>query len=617
MKVNNANLREVVILLLIVVLMGLQTPWSVASTQNKVLTIYFNNKSALINLSDYKKLVEVVDQINKVNGKKVVVSVTGFTRIKGNTELDKKYLIRRVNNVIEKLEDIGLNAKFTKNLNGKVNSSGSKSRKVVVTFKWQADLTPSIPVAPLVSPTNLSVTPSDRTLLVSFTPPILITGQAAITGYEYQLNSDGIWRATSSIAPFISIGGLINNTTYSIEVRAVNLIGKGIASAAISGTPINTVPNPPTNLSVVAGYGQLTINFRPGFNGGSPILDYEYTLNGGATWVPSVPRLNTSQIVIQNLTGGVNYSQIKLRAVNSNGKSTESGVISGTPLASVPSAPTNLVVSAGDGQLIINFTPAISNGSPILRYEYSLDGGSSFTQFSVNYVNSPVIITGLTNRALYTSIKLRAINSLGIGPSSATISGTPSRAPTSPTITAVVPGDRSLIVSFTPGIDYGLGVSNYQYTLDGGSTWITLTPPDGLSPITIMGLTNGVTYSALRLRAVNSVGAGDRSELFSGTPTKPATAPAAPIVISLLPGNQKVVLALSNTVSNGGSALIRYEYSLNGGNTWVPLSLPTSGNSVEITGLINGNSYTQVKLRSINGLGASPATTIPTFKPNT
>jgi titin len=212
---------------------------------------------------------------------------------------------------------------------------------------------------------------------------------------------------------------------------------------------------------------------------------------------------------------------------------------------------------------------------------------------------------------------LRAINSLGIGPSSATISGTPSRAPTSPTITAVVPGDRSLIVSFTPGIDYGLGVSNYQYTLDGGSTWITLTPPDGLSPITIMGLTNGVTYSALRLRAVNSVGAGDRSELFSGTPTKPATAPAAPIVISLLPGNQKVVLALSNTVSNGGSALIRYEYSLNGGNTWVPLSLPTSGNSVEITGLINGNSYTQVKLRSINGLGASPATTIPTFKPNT
>ena len=180
----------------------------------------------------------------------------------------------------------------------------------------------------------------------------------------------------------------------------------------------------------------------------------------------------------------------------------------------------------------------------------------------------------------------------------------------------MTPGDRALVVAFIPGNDFGSSVSNYEYSLDGGISWKALSPVDGTTPITISGLTNGVVYSALRIRAVNSIGSGDRSELFSGTPAAAATAPAAPLIITLLPGNGKISLTLSPTVSNGGSPLSRYEYSLNSGSTWSNLALPVSGNVVEIINLINGTSYSQVRLRSVNSVGTSSSISVPSFTPN-
>jgi hypothetical protein len=84
----------------------------------------------------------------------------------------------------------------------------------------------------------------------------------------------------------------------------------------------------------------------------------------------------------------------------------------------------------------------------------------------------------------------------------------------------------------------------------------------------------------------------------------------------LLPGNQKVALTLSAATSTGGSALLRYEFSLNNGTTWSNLALPESGNIVEITGLTNGTSYSQIRLRSVNAVGTSSSTSVPSFTPN-
>jgi hypothetical protein len=590
---------------------------AIASTQSKLITISFGAKSATVTTSNSQKLSKVVDQINAINGKDVSVLVTGYTR-SVSTALDRQFLLKRVNNVISNLEDLGLDAVFSKNLKGRVNSSGADARKVVVRFKWNSATTPTpLPTAgPLAAPTNLLVSPSDRALNITFTPPTLLQGQSMITGYEHQINADGVWRSSLIVNSSISIIGLVNSTNYTVQIRAINVTGKGIASATVTGTPVNTVPSPPTNLLVVAGFGQLVLNFTAGFNGGSPITSYEYTINGGTNWISFPAGQTSSPLIITGLSGGTNYSQIKLRAVNLNGRSTDSATVSGTPLVSAPSAPSNLIVTPGDGQLTLTFSPANANGSPIIRYEYSLNGGTTFSSFPVNYLTSPVIITGLTNRALYPSIRLRAVNSVGPGAASASVSGTPSRVPTAPTISSVVAGNQSLTVSFVPGNDFGVTPTNYQFSLDGGTSWMALSPADVISPITIPGLTNGVTYSALRLRVVNAIGVGDRSELFSGTPIAAPTAPAAPVIVSLLPADKKLVIVLSGSVSTGGSPLIRYEYSLNGGSTWNPLLLPGVENILEILGLTNGTTYSQLRLRSVNAVGPSPTTALPTITPN-
>ncbi|MFA7267635.1 MAG: fibronectin type III domain-containing protein, partial [Candidatus Nanopelagicales bacterium] len=105
--------------------------------------------------------------------------------------------------------------------------------------------------------------------------------------------------------------------------------------------------------------------------------------------------------------------------------------------------------------------------------------------------------------------------------------------PAAPIITAVTPGDSSLSVTFTAGSANGSAITNYEYSVDGGTTWVARGPAATTSPVVVTGLTNGTTYPVM-LRAVNSVGASSASDSVSGTPAAvsppPVQGPAAPAV---------------------------------------------------------------------------------------
>jgi gliding motility-associated-like protein len=82
--------------------------------------------------------------------------------------------------------------------------------------------------------------------------------------------------------------------------------------------------------------------------------------------------------------------------------------------------------------------------------------------------------------------------------------------PSAPTNLSYSPSNGQVVLSFTAAYDGGATLSNYEYSLDNGTTWTALNPVDVSSPITITGLSNGVTYP-LRIRAVNSAGSGAAS----------------------------------------------------------------------------------------------------------
>jgi hypothetical protein len=162
----------------------------------------------------------------------------------------------------------------------------------------------------------------------------------------------------------------------------------------------------------------------------------------------------------------------------------------------------------------ISFTQTASGFSPaVSNYEYSTDNGTSWTaRFPASYL-SPLIITGLTNSTTY-ALQIRAINSIGTSCPSLSASVTPAlgSVPDAPTNLVVTPINSGGMIQFTtPTNDRGSSITNYEYSIDGGSNWITPSPAITTSPLIISsGLTNCTSYQ-LQLRAVNISGSGAAS----------------------------------------------------------------------------------------------------------
>ena len=485
------------------------------------------------------------------------------------------------------------------------------------------------------APTSLVSTPGNGQLSIAFIAPTF-DGGLPITNYEWSINAGSTWTAFSPadiISPVV-ITGLTNGSPYIVYLRAVNSLGSGKTSAALStNTTPYTVPTAPTSLSSTAGNTQLTISFTaPSTNGGNAITNYEYALsiNSGSTygsWTALFPSDTLTPITITGLTNGQAY-YVKLRAVTGLTTGNESVAVAiNTMPFTTPTAPTSLVSTPGNAQLSIAFTAPTSSGGPaITNYEYALstNSGSTYgawTAISPADALTPVVITGLTNGTAY-YVKLRAITTLANGAESVAVfaNTTPFTVPTAPTTLVSTAGNTSLSIAFTtPSDNGGFAITNYQYAVstNSGSTygsWTAISPLDATSPVTVPSLTNGTAYY-VKLRAVTSVSIGVES-LPVSTNTTPFTNPDAPTLLSSVAGNTQLQISFTPG-SSGGPAITNYEYALstNSGSTygaWIAVSPVDPSSPVTITGLTNGQGY-YVKLRAItslaNGTESAPVTT--------
>ena len=313
----------------------------------------------------------------------------------------------------------------------------------------------------------------------------------------------------------------VTNTKLLLNVtNSSNYITDSSGTQTVSNSSVvfrsadTTVPNAPTSLSATAGDGQAIISFTPGSNGGSAITNYKYSTDG-SNYIELSPAVTTSPITITGLTNGTSYG-IYLKAVNARGESSASSSVSVTP-STIPSSPTSLSASAGDGSATISFTPGANGGNAITNYQYSTDG-TNYTALSPTDTSSPITINGLTNGTSYT-IYLKAVNPNGVSSASSSVTVTPSTIPSAPTSLSASAGDGSATISFTPGANGGNAITNYKYSID-GSTYTDLSPSDASTPITISGLTNGTSYT-IYLKAVNANGDSSASTSVSVIPSQP------------------------------------------------------------------------------------------------
>ncbi|WP_425288955.1 Ig-like domain-containing protein [Shewanella xiamenensis] len=321
--------------------------------------------------------------------------------------------------------------------------------------------------------------------------------------------------ATSGSSVTVTVSGITGNGTIKLNLNGATNISDAAGNvgpaAYTSGSAhtvaIPTVPDAPTIGTATAGDGQVSVAFSaPGNNGGSAITGYTVTSNpGGFTNTGA-----SSPILITGLTNGTAYT-FTVTATNGIGTGTASAASnSATPKAD------QTITFAQPSNYNFGTTPnlsATSDSGLTVTFSSSTTGVCTVSGVALTFVSAGTCTIDAD----------QAGNSATNAATTVTQSFTVNAVvPDAPTIGTATAGDAEATVTFTAPASTG-GAS----ILAGG--YIVTASPGGAtgtgsgSPVTVTGLTNGVSYT-FTVTATNSAGTGAASAASNSiTPASPQT----------------------------------------------------------------------------------------------
>jgi gliding motility-associated-like protein len=348
---------------------------------------------------------------------------------------------------------------------------------------------------------------------VFFAPSVLVKDannnavQGAPVSISVQSGAGKIYPALiSNITPTYTVGGsdinqnewrafLFTNGTTAVKVRGISLvlnsinnvypanIGVKVAIYSVTGgnpdLPLAVSDDRIINLSASNTWAKFLLNTELELSANTA---YALVISGldntGFKWANTEPRINPM------MYGDASFTIAKRR-------------VNGTW--------TNLNDSNN---------PITSNNALVLVIDPGVSG-------TINLTTNAAGIATLGSWTLGTAAGTNTLTatSTGLTGSPLTFTAEAISRPAKPAQLSATPSDRQISISFTPAADGGRAITNYEYSLDQGTTWIAFNPAKTSSPLIITGLNNGTRYP-VQIRALNSVGAGVASDEVSATPTK-------------------------------------------------------------------------------------------------
>ena len=480
------------------------------------------------------------------------------------------------------------------------------------------------------APSNLTGTPRHAEAILTWDKADAGT---AVTKYQvrYKQTGEKDWESDwadipGSDANTVShtIGGLGNDVAYTIELRAHNPAGEG-TSASVSVTP-RPRPQAPTNLSATPGSESAMLSWNAPSD--STITHYQYRVSadGGTTWDPdwtdiAASDATTTTHTLTSLTNDQEYL-MQLRAVNPYGESDATSA-SVTPVAR-PAAPVSLVVSGGEGQVILTWNAPSDSTITHYQYRQSTDDGTTWDPDWTDIAGSGATTTTHTLTLLTNDVthlfQLRAVNVSGNGTASQG-GATPRLLPQAPASLSAQPSDEQVTLSWDNSNNDSITTYQYRHRktteADWNPDWTDIAGSDADTVSHVLDDLDNRKEYIFEIRAVNSSGGGTESRVTA----TPQALPPAPAGFEAQPDDASANLSWADP---DDSLIEKYQYrvSADGGTTWNPGWTDIPGSAATTTyftasGLANAVEHT-FEVRAMNEAGegaASRDTATPNILP--
>ncbi|MDN4613797.1 fibronectin type III domain-containing protein [Leifsonia sp. F6_8S_P_1B] len=238
--------------------------------------------------------------------------------------------------------------------------------------------------------------------------------KAGASGTLYVNSTTGAYRFEPDAAAIDRT--LVSATdAFAVTVTADGKQAQAQLSVAITVAVAGTA-HAPTGLQAAPGDASARLTWTaPDWTGGAAVTGYriETSTDGGTTWVEAVADTGSADTsaTVTGLQNGTD-TRFRVSAITSEGTGAASDPASTTPRTAA-SPVTVVSVKPGNHTLTVDFAPpASTGGTPVTGYEYSLDGGKTWTAFDASV--SPLVVRGLDNGTDY-AFTMRAVTAAGPG----------------------------------------------------------------------------------------------------------------------------------------------------------------------------------------------------------
>jgi hypothetical protein len=270
---------------------------------------------------------------------------------------------------------------------GRVYSSDASEPYGPVLLVDQPPEAPGIINVNGASPTRLNPTVS-----ISFANPF----NTSITNYSYSINGETPYTDLSpsqtSSPLIIPATGLISGTSYTFQIKAINMLGSSSASTSVSRT-FYMPPLAPTITSVNGNPENKNISISFANPSDTSITNYSYIINGKIPYNVLSPSQSSNPLTIPpNGLNSRSSSTFRIKAINISGSSSESDEFSSTITIPI-STPVINRVSYVSGLIKCYYTQYLLQETGVTGFKYSIDNGETYT--FTNSTANPLVISGL------------------------------------------------------------------------------------------------------------------------------------------------------------------------------------------------------------------------------